>query len=113
MPIIPTKNTETGEAYRDDFDKLRDLLFKSFDTEQRLELTLANDMAGITNQMVNKNIEKFISQLHVISQKILKDYNQPILETLASWKDAKDVEDESSGSDSLKKSEKNDFRVDK
>ena len=49
VPIIPTKNTETGEAYRDDFDKLRDLLFKSFDTEQRLELTLTNDMAGITN----------------------------------------------------------------
>ena len=76
--------------------------------------------ASMTSDESLKNLEHFVNQMDVVSTKILKEYNAPVITILKKWKEDKEKssKDSSSSSSSSSDSEdeerkKNDFRIDR
>jgi len=82
--------TQEIDEQKDDFDLLRALILK----HQKIE-----DKPDVENDY-NKQLERFISQLHIVSQKILKDYQQPVSKILQKWKEEEDQSSSDESGDS-------------
>ena len=113
VPMIE-ESGDKGEM-REQWSKLRDIIFKNRTVDQRTSIGQASLRERVEQ---TKTVERFVSQLHIVSQKIIKDYSKHINNIIQKWED----EDSSSSSHSESSTEKkkkrrgenkNDFSIDK